>query len=262
MKIKDLFNFNKDNLFQIPYNKENSLYFYIPYFLLLGWIIFSIISIFFVGSKNLLNGFVIFSILIRISIAIAGYIFFKIIFIDRNKNKKMYNYFKAFIGYGIVFTYVFYSLPRIVGEFNGNITHTFSIFNFIHVLFISLFPAILYIFLRLGNTRLIFEVCTKKDLEFEKRIKKDKKLKKKEQKRIKSERSFLENLWYEWIDVIIQAIIIAMIIQQFLFQMYQIPTESMVPTFIIKDRVIANKFIYGPHIPLNYPLLLNQKLEI
>lgn len=238
------------NLFQLKFNKKNIIYFYTPYFLLLSWAIFTILSIFFVGTKEILNGFVVFSIIVRLILSASALFFFKIIFIDRNKDKKLYNYFKAFVGYGIIFSYVFYSLPRMVGEFNNTIGPGFIIFSFILILFITLFPAILYLLLRLNETRLVLEVYNKKEIEFEQKIRKDKVLKKKEQKRIRSERTFFENLWYEWIDVIIQAIIIALIIQQFLLQMYQIPSESMVPTFIKRDRVVVNKFIYGPHIPL------------
>ncbi len=242
--------FNNKKIFPVKFNKKNNIYFYIPYFLTLMWISFSIISIFFIGFKNITDGFVIFSIFIRIIIAVLGILFFNKIFLQRNKEKKTYNVFKAFVGYGVVFTYVFYSLPRMVGEFHGNIETNFAVFSFIIVLFITAFPLILYIFLRLNKTRLVFEVYSKKEIDYENKIKKDKALRKKEHHKIKSERSFLANLWYEWIDVIIQAIIIALLIQQFLFQMYQIPSESMVPTFIKKDRVVVNKMLFGPHIPL------------
>ena len=236
--------------FPLPFNKNNILFFYFPYFLNILWIFFSLISIFFIGMKNINNGFVIFSIIVRIVIAFVTFLFFKKIFIERNNYKKFYNYYKSYVGYGIVLTYVFYSLPRMVGEFNINISFASSISNFIFVLFITLFPAILYLFLISDKTRLVLGIFEQKEIEFEKKMKKDKTLRKKEHNRIKSERTFIENLWYEWIDVIIQAIIIALIIQQFLFQMYQIPSESMVPTFLIKDRVVVNKAIYGPHIPL------------
>ena len=215
-----------------------------------SWIILSIVSVFFVGTKNLLDGFVIFSIFIRLALSVAGLFFLYKIFIEQVKDRKFYNYFRAFIGYGVVLTYVFYSLPRMVGEFNRNIDFTFSLFNFILVLVISAFPAALYMFVRYSYTRILLGVYSQKDVEFEKKLKKDKKLKKKEQAKIRSERSLLENLWYDWIDVIIQAIIIALIIQQFIFQMYQIPSESMVPTFLIGDRVVVNKAIFGPQIPL------------
>ncbi|HPP05125.1 MAG TPA: signal peptidase I [Spirochaetota bacterium] len=214
------------------------------------WIVTQIISIFFIGLNNLLNIFVIISILIKLLIAGFGIFFFNEIFLKLRKDKSFYNIFKAFVGYGVVLTYVFNSLPRMVGEFNNNISLSFAIVNYIITLIVTLFPSILYLFLRDGKTRIHLGIYTEKEIEIEKKAKKDKELKKKEKARIRKERTILENIWYEWIDVIIQAIIIAMLIQQFLFQMYQIPSESMVPTFLINDRVIVNKFIYGPQIPL------------
>jgi signal peptidase I len=234
----------------MPFNRKNNLYFYVPYALLAGWILLSLVSIFLVGIKNLTNGFVIFSIVIRLVLSGFGLFFINSIFIKRNKDKKFYSIFRAFIGYSIVFTYVFYSLPRLVGDFYDNVSSFYIVGSFIYVLITTAFPTALYLLIRSDRVRLTLEVFKKSEIEQEKRIKKDKTLKKKEQRRLQSERSFLERLWYEWVDVIIQAIIIALLIQQFLFQMYQIPSESMVPTFLVQDRVIVNKMVYGPHIPV------------
>jgi len=255
--------FSIKSFFPIPLKNKDSLFYYVPKILLVLWIVFSILSIFTVGIKNLTDGFVIFSIIIRIIIAAGGLFFYNIMYIKNNKEKKIYNYFKAYIGYGVVFTYVFFSLPRMVGEFKENTSLNFSIFSFVFVLIITSFPAILYLFLRTSKTKLIMQVYNKNDIEYEKKIKKNRKLKKQEQKKLRKERTFLENLWYEVIDVVIQAILIALLIQQFFFQMYQIPSESMVPTFLINDRVVANKFIFGAHIPLTnwkLPVFKNPKV--
>lgn len=237
-------------IFSLELNGRNFLYYYLPLILLSLWIIFSFISIFFIGLNNILNGFVIFSILIRLIVCLLGLYFIKLIFITKNNDKKILNYFKIFTGYGIVVTYIFYSFPRIVGEYYKNITIYYSVYSYILVLFITLLPTILYMIINSDNSKLIFGFFDKKEIEYAHKVKKDKILKKKEHKKLNKERNFLEYLWYEWFDVILQAIIIAMLIQQFLFQMYQIPSESMVPTFLVKDRVLVNKLIYGPQIPL------------
>jgi signal peptidase I len=49
----------------------------------------------------------------------------------------------------------------------------------------------------------------------------------------------------EWIEGIIVAFIIAMIIRTFIVQAFRIPTGSMHPTLKIGDRILVNKFIYG-----------------
>ena len=254
---------SKINFFPLEKNKKNYLFFYLPALLLLCWIFSSIVSIFIIDFKHFFNGFVLFSIFIRLAISTAGLYFYNEIFIKINSKRKFYNLFKAFVGYGTVLTFVFYNLPRMVGEFEQTISFKFSVINYIIVLFISSFPAILYLFLRSDDTRLILRINTEKELEYEKKVKKDKFLKKKEHIKAKSERSFLENLWYEWIDVIVQAIIIVLIIEQFFFQMYAIPSESMVPTFVKKDHVFVNKLVYGPHIPLTdwkFPSFIKPKV--
>lgn len=53
-----------------------------------------------------------------------------------------------------------------------------------------------------------------------------------------------------WIDALVQAIFEVMIFQIFFFQLYEIPSESMVPTFLIKDKTIVSKIECGPKFPL------------
>ncbi len=55
----------------------------------------------------------------------------------------------------------------------------------------------------------------------------------------------------EWLDALIQAIFTITLLNIFLFQLYEIPSESMVPTFLIKDRVVVFKTLAGPKFPLS-----------
>lgn len=48
----------------------------------------------------------------------------------------------------------------------------------------------------------------------------------------------------EWVEPIIIAIILALIIRTFVVQAFKIPTGSMRPTLIEDDRILVNKFIY------------------
>ncbi len=54
----------------------------------------------------------------------------------------------------------------------------------------------------------------------------------------------------DWIDNIVQAVFCVLIFQIFVLQLYVIPSESMVPTFLIKDRVVVTKLASGPKFPL------------
>lgn len=53
------------------------------------------------------------------------------------------------------------------------------------------------------------------------------------------------------IDAIVWAISVMFLVNIFLFQFYIIPSESMVPTFLVKDRVITFKTAAGPKFPLS-----------
>lgn len=54
----------------------------------------------------------------------------------------------------------------------------------------------------------------------------------------------------EWIESIIIAFILAMVIRTFVIQAFKIPTGSMRPTLLEGDLILVNKFIYGAKMPL------------
>jgi len=56
----------------------------------------------------------------------------------------------------------------------------------------------------------------------------------------------LRNL-LEWVAVIVGAVLVAVLIKTFLVQAFRIPSESMVPTLEIGDRVLVNKLSYKAH---------------
>ncbi len=54
----------------------------------------------------------------------------------------------------------------------------------------------------------------------------------------------------EWGDALVQAACLVLLINLFFFQLYAIPSESMVPEFMVKDRVLVVKTPSGPKFPL------------
>ena len=60
---------------------------------------------------------------------------------------------------------------------------------------------------------------------------------------------FIELL--EWVDAAFYAIFFVLLINIFIFQVYRIPSESMVPEFMIGDTVIGVKTPSGPVFPLS-----------
>jgi signal peptidase I len=53
----------------------------------------------------------------------------------------------------------------------------------------------------------------------------------------------------DWIESIIVAFLLAMVIRAFVVQAFKIPTGSMRMTLVEGDLILVNKFIYGAHIP-------------
>ncbi len=53
----------------------------------------------------------------------------------------------------------------------------------------------------------------------------------------------------EWGVLIVAALVIAIVIRTFVFQAFYIPSESMVPTLKVGDRVLVNKLSYKLHDP-------------
>jgi signal peptidase I len=55
----------------------------------------------------------------------------------------------------------------------------------------------------------------------------------------------------EYVEAIITALILALIIRAYVIQAFKIPSGSMIPTLLIGDHILANKFIYGIKIPFS-----------
>jgi signal peptidase I len=67
-------------------------------------------------------------------------------------------------------------------------------------------------------------------------------------KAAKKERQKKRNPVADWADAILSAVVIVLLINQYLLQAYQIPSPSMVPTLLEGDRIFVNKIVYGPEL--------------
>jgi signal peptidase I len=66
----------------------------------------------------------------------------------------------------------------------------------------------------------------------------------------------------EWVESIVVAFLLAMVIRAFVVQAFKIPTGSMRPTLMEGDLILVNKFIYGakaPFINFRFPALRQPK---
>jgi len=65
----------------------------------------------------------------------------------------------------------------------------------------------------------------------------------------KSKKEKIKSKVQEYIEAIIIAILIALVIRTFAIQAFKIPSRSMVPTLLVGDQILVNKFVYGVKIP-------------
>jgi signal peptidase I len=54
-----------------------------------------------------------------------------------------------------------------------------------------------------------------------------------------------EEGWWETIKVIVQALVIALVVRTLLFQPFDIPSGSMIPTLLVGDYLFVSKYAYG-----------------
>jgi signal peptidase I len=59
----------------------------------------------------------------------------------------------------------------------------------------------------------------------------------------------LKSKVHEYAEAIIIAILIAVVVRTFIVQAFKIPSRSMLPTLLVGDHILVNKFIYGVKVP-------------
>ena len=58
-----------------------------------------------------------------------------------------------------------------------------------------------------------------------------------------------KSLVREYLEAIIIAVVLALVIRHFVVQAFKIPSGSMIPTLLVGDHLLVNKFIYRFRIP-------------
>jgi signal peptidase I len=67
-------------------------------------------------------------------------------------------------------------------------------------------------------------------------------------RRIRKEKLRKKNPILDWIEAFLWAAGVVLLINQYLFQAYQIPSGSMIDTLLIRDRIFVNKLVFGPEL--------------
>jgi signal peptidase I len=178
-------------------------------------------------------------LLVTIGLSLGALAFLKAIY--RDGKAALHPAFKKFLGYGLVLHYAAAALPRVdwaneglIGQ--GRVTYMF-------ILSALCLAAGLVLFVAMGRPAAYAALGLIEDEEV-----KDKELRKK-----RAAENRKKGFWrgaLEWVDALGFAAILVILINTFVFQLYEIPSESMVPSFLIKDRPFTSKLSAGPRIPL------------
>ncbi len=249
LDIKDIFN----KIITPQNDKVDKKWYLAPLVPAVLWIILSVLSLFTIDISVISDPFVLISIAARFLLPLYSLFFIKKFYYIGKLKSINYNHMLNFIGYSISLTYVSYMLPGVVLDFyqSGSSSFVFTLF----VILSTLCPISLYMLLRSPKVKFASSYFTIDEIDREKKMKKDKKLKKEHQKVLRAKRTMIQNVWFEAFDPLMWAILWVLIINSTLFQLYQIPSSSMVPEFLEKDRVLATKLFSGPKLPLtNYQL--------
>ncbi len=67
-----------------------------------------------------------------------------------------------------------------------------------------------------------------------------------------------KTIW-EYSKAIVTALLLALFIRAYFIQAFKIPSGSMIPTLVVGDHILVNKFIYGTKIPFSDKRILELK---
>ena len=70
-------------------------------------------------------------------------------------------------------------------------------------------------------------------------------------------RLIMQPRWLDWTAGLFPVIIVVFLLRSFLFEPFKIPSGSMIPTLLINDLILVNKFHYGVRLPVINTKILN-----
>jgi len=152
---------------------------------------------------------------------------------------------KKFTGYSIPVFYFVHALPRVTWEKDGLISAGRGDFIFVVTLVATALACVVFWLASRPDTLAAVGVIKADEV-------KDGALRKRRmrERQIQAHKRNFILAGLEWIDALAWAAIAVLLVNIFVFQLYVVPSESMVPAFLVGDRPFTLKLATGPRIPL------------
>jgi signal peptidase I len=160
--------------------------------------------------------------------------------IYRRGRHELFFAFKKFTGYGLVVHYVASALPRVDWSNLMLISAGRVVFLFVLAVVCLAIGLAFFVSASRPAAHAALGLITRQELE-------DRGLRRMHRN---AKKKGPLGIVLEWVDALAFAAIAVILVNIFIFQLYVVPSESMVPVFLSGDRPFTAKFSAGPRIPL------------
>lgn len=211
----------------------------------LAWTCVEFLSLF-IGGIPSFNAYWLVASVSRLAVIAVNLWFIRYFFWDGRNN--LYASFRKYTGYAVVLVYSAANLPILAWQAAGQIKPGMALALWLVTALQAILMIAIWLVLRIKSSQVFWGHISAAEAQ-------DKQLL---LQRLRETRRGPWAIILENVDMVVQVIFTVILLQQFIFQIYTIPSESMVPTLLTNDRPVIIKSLDGPALPmsnLNIPAL-------